>query len=42
MGFKVNDPNCVARSRKRWAFDEIGQQIKSNRSKRFGLMKDKG
>jgi hypothetical protein len=27
-GFKVNDPNCVARSRKRWAFDEIEQQIK--------------
>lgn len=26
--FKVNDPNCVTRSRKRWAFDEIGQQIK--------------
>lgn len=27
-GFKVNDPNCVARSRKKWAFDEIEQQIK--------------
>ncbi|WP_158552051.1 C39 family peptidase [Roseburia sp. AF42-8] len=27
-GFKVNDPNCVARSRKRWAFNEIEQQIK--------------
>jgi hypothetical protein len=22
-GFKVNDPNCVARSRKRWCFNEI-------------------
>lgn len=28
-GFKVNDPNCVARSRKKWTFDEIGTQIKS-------------
>lgn len=28
-GFKVNDPNCVARSRKRWDFDEIKRQIKS-------------
>ncbi len=28
-GFKVNDPNCVARSRKRWAFHEIRGQIKS-------------
>lgn len=28
-GFKVNDPNCVARSRKRWRFDEIKWQIKS-------------
>lgn len=27
-GFMVNDPNCVARSRKRWAFDEIRTQIK--------------
>ena len=27
-GFKVNDPNCVARSRKRWTYDEIGEQIK--------------
>lgn len=27
-GFKVNDPNCVARSRKRWCFNEIEQQIK--------------
>lgn len=28
-GFKVNDPNCVARSRKSWSFDEIGGQINS-------------
>ena len=28
-GFQVNDPNCVARSRKRWGFDEIRGQIKN-------------
>lgn len=28
-GFKVNDPNCVARSRKQWEFDEIRGQIKN-------------
>lgn len=28
MGFKINDPNCVARSRKRWGFQEIRGQIK--------------
>lgn len=28
-GFMVNDPNCVARSRKQWRFDEISGQIKS-------------
>lgn len=28
-GFKVNDPNCVARSRKRWDFEAIGGQIKN-------------
>lgn len=27
-GFMVNDPNCVARSRKRWTYEEIGGQIK--------------
>lgn len=27
-GFMVNDPNCVARSRRRWTYDEIGDQIK--------------
>lgn len=27
-GFKVNDPNCVARSRKSWSFREIRGQIK--------------
>lgn len=27
-GFMVNDPNCVARSRLRWDFDEIRGQIK--------------
>ncbi len=28
-GFMVNDPNCVARSRRRWGYDEIEGQIKS-------------
>lgn len=28
-GFMVNDPNCAARSRKRWTYDEIAGQIKS-------------
>ena len=28
-GFMVNDPNCVARSGRRWAFSEIENQIKS-------------
>ena len=28
-GFMVNDPNCVARSSRRWAFSEIENQIKS-------------
>jgi len=28
-GFMVNDPNCVARSGKRWTFSEIENQIKS-------------
>lgn len=27
-GLRVNDPNCVARSRKRWGYDEIKGQIK--------------
>lgn len=27
-GFKVNDPNCVARSMKRWTYEEIAAQIK--------------
>ncbi len=27
-GFRVNDPNCVARSRKSWSFEQIGGQIK--------------
>ena len=27
-GFLVNDPNCVARSRKKWTYDEISGQIK--------------
>lgn len=27
-GFQVNDPNCVARSRKEWTFEEIEDQIK--------------
>lgn len=28
-GFKVNDPNCVARSRRRWTFEELEPQIKN-------------
>lgn len=28
-GFKVNDANCVARSRQSWSFSTIGTQIKS-------------
>ena len=27
-GFLINDPNCVARSRKTWTFEEIRRQIK--------------
>ena len=27
-GFKVNDSNCVARSRRRWSYEQIGDQIK--------------
>ncbi len=27
-GFQVNDPNCVARSRESWLFEQIGKQIK--------------
>ena len=27
-GFLVNDPNCVARSRRSWTFEQIGGQIK--------------
>lgn len=28
-GFMVNDPNCVARSRKQWDYSEFGTQIKN-------------
>lgn len=28
QGFLVNDPNCVARSRLHWTYEEIGSQIK--------------
>jgi len=28
-GFLVNDPNCVARSRVHWSFEDIGKQIKN-------------
>lgn len=28
-GFMVNDPNCVARSNRRWTYSEIEKQIKS-------------
>ncbi len=27
-GYLINDPNCVARSRRRWSYDEIDRQIK--------------
>ena len=27
-GFQINDPNCVARSRKEWTFEEIKDQVK--------------
>ncbi len=27
-GFKINDPNCIARSRKSWSYEEIKGQIK--------------
>lgn len=27
-GFRVNDPNCVARSRRLWRFEELETQIK--------------
>ena len=29
QGFMVNDPNCVARSSRRWTFDELEPQIKN-------------
>ena len=29
QGYRVNDPNCVARSRRIWSFEEIQGQIKS-------------
>ena len=35
-GFKVNDSNCVARSRKRWSYEEIGDQIKQVWSYAYG------
>lgn len=28
-GFMINDPNCIARSKKRWTFKELEYQIKS-------------
>ena len=28
-GFLVNDPNCVARSRKKWPYERLGDQIKN-------------
>lgn len=28
-GFWINDPNCVARSRRQWTYEEIGGQIKN-------------
>lgn len=27
-GFKVNDPNCIARSKRRWSYDRLCTQIK--------------
>ena len=28
-GFIVNDPNCMARSEKRWTYEELSGQIKN-------------
>ena len=28
-GFLINDPNCVARSRRKWTYEEFGRQIKN-------------
>lgn len=28
-GFKINDPNCIARSERRWTFEELKWQIKN-------------
>ena len=28
-GFMINDPNCVARSNKRWTFEDLEHQIKN-------------
>lgn len=28
-GFQVNDPNCIARSKKSWSYDRISSQIKN-------------
>lgn len=27
-GFKINDPNCIARSKKRWSYDRLSKQIR--------------
>ena len=28
-GFKINDPNCIARSKKRWSYDRLKTQIRA-------------
>lgn len=28
-GFYVNDPNCAARSNRRWSYEELSRQIKN-------------
>lgn len=46
-GFLINDPNCVARSVRRWTFEEISGQIKhtwvfgKEKSDTFGLANEK-
>ena len=28
-GFKINDPNCITRSKKQWTYDRLATQIKA-------------
>lgn len=41
-GFRVNDSNCVARSRRSWSYEEIGDQIKQVWSYGLGSDRDSG